>query len=560
MRFLGKYELVEQHTVGTVETFSAHPIGANDLLLVHIFSLPALTKAEPSNRDLLDYLERICPPTLGAVLDGGQYDDGSQAYIITKFPRDPDALESWIEAYKAMPRATAKLAPKSAKPQYEEPDSDFEPGRSRVSPLPPPAEKPAGDFTRMFQSLGAEKPTAMPPATPRAKPPEARPREEWRPEAPSAVRPAEAPHVTRRPAFSDPLDAKPPAARPPAAGSLTEQFAGLGEGAKLPRSASYDEPLLAPPVKNREPDSWVAPEAPKAPPEPSRETSRAGEFTQFFRSPFAAPPPAEPLPTAVPDFVNRPAPGRSDFTQLFGPSSGSLTPLPPEPLLEPPGQSERGSFTETFRSPASSAPVPAWTPEKPVDPPERVDRDYFISNTNSLPISPGKRDADPVFRPSTPASGPTFGSKPDEGATRVFKAPVHEEAPPPSIPEGESQYTRIIRGPKREPAGSAASSASPAAPPASGGMQFPGMPKVQVAMPPMAMPHLQMPGATVSAPPVPHLQIPSVTVPPPKLPPGPKLPGLKKPGTWATYAPLIIILNLIFLAAVGLVLYFVFKP
>jgi len=46
----------------------------------------------------------------------------------------------------------------------------------------------------------------------------------------------------------------------------------------------------------------------------------------------------------------------------------------------------------------------------------------------------------------------------------------------------------------------------------------------------------------------------------PKLPPAPKVPTVKKPGNWTSYAPLIIILNLIFLAAVGLVLYFVYKP
>jgi hypothetical protein len=47
---------------------------------------------------------------------------------------------------------------------------------------------------------------------------------------------------------------------------------------------------------------------------------------------------------------------------------------------------------------------------------------------------------------------------------------------------------------------------------------------------------------------------------PPKLPPGPKLPVLKKPGNWTSYIPLIVILHLIFVAAVGLVLYFVYRP
>jgi hypothetical protein len=282
----------------------------------------------------------------------------------------------------------------------------------------------------------------------------------------------------------------------------------------------------------------------------------------------------------VPDLVNRPTPERSDFTQLFGPSSGgSLAPLAPEPLLEPPGQSERGNFTEIFGNPRPAhiaPPVPPWTPEKPADSPEK-DRagDYFISNTNSLPISSGKRDAEPVFRSSTPLGGPTFGAKHDDGATRVFKAPAHEEAPAaPPAPEGESQYTRIIKGPKREPAGSSASPGTQNPPTAAGGMNFSmPLPKVAVAMPAVSMPtigpsgigapQVRMPSATVAAPPpvMPHFQPPP---PPsmgalPKLPPSPKL-GARKPGSWTGYAPLIIILNLIFLAAVGLVLYFVFKP
>ena len=124
MRFLGKYELLEQHTVGTVETFSAHPIGGSELFLVHLFSLPALTKASPSNRDLLDYMERICPPAIGPVIDGGQYDDGSQAYIVTKFPRDPDALADWVEAYKTMPKAAPKPVSKPRRDASDAPVRD----------------------------------------------------------------------------------------------------------------------------------------------------------------------------------------------------------------------------------------------------------------------------------------------------------------------------------------------------------------------------------------------------------------------------------------------------
>jgi hypothetical protein len=115
MRFLGKYELLEQLTVGKVETFAAYPIGGGERLLVHVFALPALIKSAPTNRDLLKYMEEISPPALGTLLDAGRYDDGSQAYVVTKFPRDPAALGTWVEAYKASVKSkhdtTAEVVP-----------------------------------------------------------------------------------------------------------------------------------------------------------------------------------------------------------------------------------------------------------------------------------------------------------------------------------------------------------------------------------------------------------------------------------------------------------------
>src|SRR5215471_14033895 len=105
MRFLGKYELLEQLTVGKVETFAAYPMGGGERLLVHLFALPALIKSSPTNRDLVGYMETMSPRALGTVLDAGRYDDGSQAFVVVKLPRDPAALSNWVEAYKALVKA-----------------------------------------------------------------------------------------------------------------------------------------------------------------------------------------------------------------------------------------------------------------------------------------------------------------------------------------------------------------------------------------------------------------------------------------------------------------------
>jgi hypothetical protein len=244
----------------------------------------------------------------------------------------------------------------------------------------------------------------------------------------------------------------------------------------------------------------------------SRVLARPGEFTEFFRG-RAEVPHADPTAPA-PDLANQPTPARSDLTQLFGASSNeSLSPRAPEPTE----QSERGDFTEVLgkdRPDSNPLSVPHLTPDELADSPEEGDQigEYFISNANSLPIAPGKCDEEPVFRSTTQVGGPTFDTKHEEGATRVFKSPAHEEAPalPPPAREGEHQYTRINKGPKREPTGSSAS-----------------LRPTMAALP-----------ASVFAP---------------------KPPALKKPKNWTGYTPLIIILNLVFLAGVGLVLYFIFK-
>jgi hypothetical protein len=157
MRFLGKYELLEQLTVGTVETFAAYPIGGGERILVHVFALPALFKSAPTNRDLLDYMQELSPPALGAVLDAGRYDDGSQAYLVTKFPRDLSALPKWVEAYKSMTKRHDTTAEVPAPELW-----DMASGDTQSVTV---AETPAGDFTGAFQGVGAKEPAKPASAT-----------------------------------------------------------------------------------------------------------------------------------------------------------------------------------------------------------------------------------------------------------------------------------------------------------------------------------------------------------------------------------------------------------
>src|SRR5215469_13366373 len=151
MRFLGKYELLEQLTVGKVETFAAYPIGGGERLLVHLFALPALIKSAPTNRDLVGYMETMSPRALGTVLDAGRYDDGSQAFVVVKFPRGSAALSNWVEAYKALVKTkhdtTAEVAAESL----------WEEGRSHETEEIQVPVKPQGEFTRAFQAAAPPK-------------------------------------------------------------------------------------------------------------------------------------------------------------------------------------------------------------------------------------------------------------------------------------------------------------------------------------------------------------------------------------------------------------------
>ncbi len=146
MRFLGKYELLEQLTVGTVETFAAYPIGGGERLLVHVFALPAMIKSGLKNSDLLVYMEAMAPPAMGSLIDAGRYDDGSQAFVVTKFPRDLKALPNWVEAYKAMSKKQDTTTVETpVRHVWADPGGDAQPPKAAP-------EAPVGEFTRAFRS------------------------------------------------------------------------------------------------------------------------------------------------------------------------------------------------------------------------------------------------------------------------------------------------------------------------------------------------------------------------------------------------------------------------
>jgi len=253
-------------------------------------------------------------------------------------------------------------------------------------------------------------------------------------------------------------------------------------------------------------------------------------------------------------------PQKGEFTQLFGaaPPAGATRPMEePEPLLEPASQGD--GFTNIFGKVSQPDAVPAVVPSTPETPiPVEPGTGYVVSQNTNFPLPPlPQPPVEPVFSGSVSPANSLPGQTPDEQATRLFRPSEHGEPPAPAPPPGQSEYTRIISA---KPAPSAPAE-KPA--PAAAGAEA-GSISVAITPPaiPSAMPHLAPPTPT----PLPHVQVSGPKIPAVALPKVPQFtvpvaPSEKKPKKrgWTAYVPLIVILNLLLLAAVGLVLYFILQ-
>lgn len=235
-------------------------------------------------------------------------------------------------------------------------------------------------------------------------------------------------------------------------------------------------------------------------------------FEEWLRSGTAA-----TNPMTQPSEPRSPSSKLGEFTQLFQSSEGPSAPTPATGL-PPAGPVERptpgpaaGSFTELFRpqtgDPQAGEPPPAQGPPGATMPPVRV-----VGLRVTTPREPPRREPEPKPPPLRPnfGAGPAFPPPPPEPLTprlepRPPGAPIinaPEPPPPPPLPSpvwsGPSEFTRQLQG----------------------GPRF---------------------GA--EDPPV-------LAGPGPAEPPAPPKPS---------YVPLLLALNLVFIIAVGLIVYFALK-
>lgn len=285
-----------------------------------------------------------------------------------------------------------------------------------------------------------------------------------------------------------------------------------------------------------------------------------GEFTRLF---FVEQPlqytnePSQPLESVQAD-----SPG--EFTRMFG-SSGNATP-------DPPGSP--GSVTGEFPLrvdqgtdlPTQAAPNAKTDAEPPADP-EALEKAFTHPlappSQKSLDIEPGRV---------------AHGGQP-EGFTQLFSAaPASSQlntmsATQKEVRVGTSDYTRVIRS--SEVRAAMEKQVIPVTPPApQSGPGLPQAPAVQYQ--PVPMPALQYP--IPQMPPQPAMQY-SMLVPQPYAPqvqapqmPAVTVPGFQAPSTpqpasaanpagskWIAYLPVLIVINILFMVAVLLILFFALR-
>ena len=585
MNFAGKYEILEPVTHGSVETFLARIIATDDRVLVHIFECPEKRPDQPTVQWVLDSFHAVAPDTPELVLGTGTYSGTSYAYMVTKLP-DSAALQRWIRAYETQEGAgeTTASAESAATPQ------DLHPGKNDFAPGILGSDQP----TVIRQSRDLEESSTVPedlrsngnvPSeisdAPSARKTDAAGmaatiievsrtnfgpvrRVELRERGESAGQSPEFEKVPDEPAHSGESGTQAQEEQPISVTPTDDVSVliarsstpiGVGPLNKAPTGTHQaSAPVFANPAAAGPTDLFSFSDAHQSrnplgtvsnPASEKKDDPKTGEFTGFFRGPFHGERSSQ-TPDLSPS-LPQPQKQPSEFTKIFG-ASEEAPPLHREvaspsrlrdvPFRDDPGESpsnfESASQTEVF----IEWPLPTATvrPKPPIDSPAQL----------AVPeVSGGKiwHDAKTAF---------TFRSAP-ECATSVFSAPGNDlplgSPTPQTVP---SDFTRIISGGSREPA--------PVEEPPMPTMSHDGF--IGKLAPPAGASSL--PASSAAAPPAPQFNQPDQpkmpVLPGVSAPPAPSASQLKS-AQKAAGPPwtLIIVINVLFIVAVLLILYFVLK-
>jgi|HubBroStandDraft_1064217.scaffolds.fasta_scaffold00004_112 hypothetical protein len=519
MKFGDKYELVESLTTGPVETFVAKDIRRGESVLVHILECGERKPNQPTVQWVMDAFRSLAPEPAGLVLEAGGYSGTLYAYLVTQLP-EADALRRWVERYKLQMQETQEVAAPlpPSKVDGDSPTAEV----SSVELAPPP-----GTFTQAFMGFGLQSNLGS---------------------EPNHAKPAMSSEAR-------PLPSNPPSAAIP--GPRIEPYR---------EPAGRMQPVPAPAAANSFPTDFKATDIPadEIGPVVRENSPKPGEFTSFFRGPFAEGRPSDiaaPLPQPPPP--QRKVVG--EFTATFGSpanwrddqamgSGGSG----PGGLNEAPGEFTRtfdldrpSKAADNFESHIPAGPGPLSGMFETVKNPAR---DSFLSPSvpippapiiPQIPAIPERMSAPLAVEPIAPSA-----QNASQGATQLFRMPgAQAEVSEPPLPSGPGEYTRIIsiRPPEALPTDEETAQDS----------------KSGVVIPVASLPKFPAPPPL---PPAPKLAPPKVAPPklaapklaPPKLAP-PKIEPPKNVKSPMSYWPLILTLTVLFFVAALLVVYFALK-
>ena len=456
MRSIGKYDLLEAIAGGDVEVFLAEEIRTRLRRLVCVIRWKDDPKP-PSTRDILQAFRQLAPDPPGVIIDSGQDAASRSVYLVTSYPSDPLAIETWVKAYEVFAEKRRGGASKGSDDVTqgfvsEQPAkaAAFSPRQPKREPAPPPVvEKPVGEFTRMFHDSD---PKPVPVADER-----------------SPLVPDLSPNqpASQRGSFTREFFASAPPA--PDSGSQRDPRSKTGEFTKFFRGGFNSAPPQ-PPVES---DSFPAPSSGK----------REGEFTRMFNSPSQpTPEPKRPEPSFIPVFDRGVVPQES--TPLRQEPPRPRTPDPPSPdgggFMAPKFDAtniDRGHAPAQNSAPPSAGLRPMWGNE------EKGEQSRVFSAPPAEPV---------VNRPPTSA-GPSEFTRIISGGPRNAPPPP-AEAPPASPPQvAVPAFTPPAVAMPQAPAFPQAPAAPQ--PPAFQMPSAPQVPPPQMAAPPVPAPPAPAPAA-----------------------------------------------------------------
>jgi hypothetical protein len=489
----------------------------------------------------------------------GVHDVDGTTMVVTRFLTTFTDLPSWVRDNATVDDAkTLVIAAVPTAPTVPSPPAA--PAQAVPSATVPPRTTDAG-FTAIFTPAAVATPDTTAP-----KPP--------------------APSFTEM--FGAVKDSSTPPPPPPSSGSAPTVVPGTSQAGDFTRQFVAKSPLgpVAPPPAAALGTASVAPGAPAAP------AAKAGaSFTQMFGGVTSTPAPtpaAVTPPAPTPPTTSTPATQQSAATPPAAPRNAAPSPTPPASAAKG-GE----SFTQVFGSMAASQPPPAPLPAAPqfdsVIPPQAPEAPRLQPATPPPPkkssgeftqlfdrLTPGmsapaqpRPQAPPAAAQVVPPAAPTPSwSEPASPPASTPPAPTWQSPPAPTLAgggagspaSGPSEFTRIL-GKVTAPDAAAASRASGESSPGAA-FQMPQMPQMpqlpqlpqlpqmpqapQMIAPAMQLPQMQLPLAPLAAAALTPLSVPQQSA------------GAGAAPT-RSHLPLIIALNVVLVAAIGVVIYFVLK-